>query len=169
MDDLIAGVLRGDPDGRLVVIDGRVPQWTALIRQRWAAAFPDVVDRVIVLPRQNSRDYVNLIALADVMLDTVHFNGMNTSLEALSAGTPIVTLPGEFQRGRHTQAMYRRMGIAHGIAADAADYVAQAVRLGSDKAHRSDISREIADRRACLFEDAAVVREFERFFREATP
>jgi len=124
MDDLIAGVLRGDPDGRLVVIDGRVPQWTALIRQRWAAAFPDVVDRVTVLPRQNSRDYVNLIALADVMLDTVHFNGMNTSLEALSVGTPIVTLPGEFQRGRHTQAMYRRMGIAHGIAADAADYVA---------------------------------------------
>src|SRR4029077_1127234 len=107
MDALIAGVLRRDARGRLVVVEGRVGHWTELMRTRWQAAMPDVIDRVVFLPRQRPRDYINLIALADVMLDTVHFNGMNTSLEAMSAGTPVVTLPGQFQRSRHTQAMYR--------------------------------------------------------------
>jgi protein O-GlcNAc transferase len=167
MDALIAGILRRDERGRLVVIGGRVENWTELLRRRWAAAMPDVIERIVFLPRQRSADYVNLIALADVMLDTLHFNGMNTSLEALSVGTPVVTLPGEFQRGRHTQAMYRKMGFVECIASDAAEYVDLAVRLGTDRAYRETIHEKIMSRHAVLFEDIRVVHEFERFFREA--
>ena len=167
MDALIAGILRRDPRGKLVVIEGFIGHWSDLMRQRWAAAMPDVFDRIVFLPRQKSPDYVNLIALADAMLDTVHFNGMNTSLEALSVGTPVVTLPGEFQRGRHTQAMYRKMGMTGCIAADAAQYVDIAVRLGTDPAHRRTVHEEILRRNGVLFENMEVVREFERFFREA--
>jgi protein O-GlcNAc transferase len=101
------------------------------------------------------------------MLDTVHFNGMNTSLEAFAVGTPVVTLPGEFQRGRHTQAMYRKMGISECTAVDADHYVEIAVRLGTDHAFRQAVHREIMLRSIVLFEDMEVVREFERFFREA--
>lgn len=167
MDSLIAGILRRDPRGKLLVIEGRSKNWTGLMRRRWAAAMPDVLDRIVFLPRQESPEYVNLIALADVMLDTVHFNGMNTSLEALSVGTPVVTLPGEFQRGRHSQAMYRKMGIAQCVAADAANYIDLAVRLGTDRAYRATISQEIMLRSSVLFENIEVVHEFERFFREA--
>jgi protein O-GlcNAc transferase len=152
----------------LVVIEGRIGTWTDLIRARWRQAMPDVVDRIVFLPRQNTRDYVNLIALADVMLDTVHFNGMNTSLEAFSVGTPVVTLPGVFQRGRHTQAMYRKMGLLDCIAADPAQYVAIATRLAMDNAFRAGIRQEILQRSAVLFEDIRVVQEFERFFQEAS-
>ena len=168
MDQLIAGILSRDARGRLVVIEGQVGRWTSLMRARWNALMPEVMDRVIFLPRQNSQDYLNLIALADVMLDTVHFNGMNTSLEALSVGTPIVTLPGEFQRGRHTQAMYRKMGLGDCIATDAEHYIELAVRLASDDRYRNRIRREIELRSGAIFEDLQVVREFERFFREAT-
>jgi predicted O-linked N-acetylglucosamine transferase (SPINDLY family) len=52
-----------------------------------------------------SAEFVELIAVSDVMLDTLHFNGMNTSLEALAVGTPVVTLPGALQRGRRTTGM----------------------------------------------------------------
>jgi protein O-GlcNAc transferase len=166
MDALIADILRRDARGRLVVIEGRVPHWTELLRARWARAFPDVLARVVFLPRQDSADYVNLIALSDVMLDTVHFNGMNTSLEALSVGTPVVTWPGEFQRGRHTQAMYARMGMRECIARDAAHYVDIAVRLATDAEHGAATRREILRRNGVLYENSDVVREFERFFRE---
>jgi predicted O-linked N-acetylglucosamine transferase (SPINDLY family) len=166
MDVLIAGILRQDPGGKLVVVEGRIESWTGLLRRRWAAVMPDVLDRIVFLPRQTSPDYVNLIGLADVMLDTVHFNGMNTSLEAFSVGTPVVTLAGEFQRGRHTQAMYRKMGITECVAVDAAHYVELAVDLGSDRACRRRIHQEIVLRNGVLFEDMEVVREFERFFRE---
>lgn len=168
MDDLIAGILRRDPGGRVVLIEGKIGHWTDLLRQRWRESMADVMDRVLFLPRMPAADYVNLIALADVMLDTVHFNGMNTSLEAFSVGTPVVTWPGEFQRGRHTQAMYRRMGLSDGIAASAEDYIDIAVRLGADAGCRNALRAQIIERSGCLFEDGQVVIEFERFFREAT-
>jgi len=167
MDELIAGILRRDTLGKLVVIEGRIGHWTELLRRRWKTVMPDVMDRVVFLPRQNSADYVALIAVSDVMLDTLHFNGMNTSLDAMSVGTPVVTLPGEFQRGRHTQAMYRRMGITDSIADNDGDYIERALSFGTDRARRDAFRAEILRRNDVLFEDVAVVREFERFFREA--
>ena len=168
MDELIAGILRRDARGRLVVIAGKVGHWTELIRRRWAASMPDVLDRIVFLPRMKGEDYVSLIAVADVMLDTVHFNGMNTSLEALFVGTPVVTWPGPFQRGRHTQAMYRKMGLAECIVDSAKGYIDLAVRLACDVTFRSQMRSRILERNAVLFEDIQVVREFERFLREAT-
>jgi predicted O-linked N-acetylglucosamine transferase (SPINDLY family) len=75
-----------------------------------------------------------------------------------------VTLPAALQRGRHTQAMYRRMGLDELIAADAGAYVDLAVRLANDRAARDDASRRILESAHLLFEDDAVIREFERFF-----
>jgi protein O-GlcNAc transferase len=126
-----------------------------------------VHDRIVFLPRMPAGDYLSLIALADVMLDTVHFNGMNTSLEAFAVATPVVTLPAALQRGRHTQAMYRRMGMDDLIAGDAGAYVDTAVRLANDPVARGAASDRIRERSHVLFEDVAVVREFERFFRAA--
>jgi len=167
MDELLASILRRDAAGRLVLIEAKIHGWIELLRRRWAARMADVMDRIVFLPRMDSADYVDLIEVADVMLDTRHFNGMNTSLEAFAVGTPVVTWPGEFQRGRHTQAMLRRMGLDALIAADAQAYVDLAVRLGSDAAFREAMRSEILKCNDVLFEDAAVVREFERFFQEA--
>ena len=166
MDELIAGILRRDALGRVVMVDGRIERWSELLRRRWAAQMRDVADRIVFLPRMDSQDFVDLIAASDLMLDTRHFNGYNTSLEAFAVGTPVVTWPGEFQRGRHTYGMYRRMSMTELIAKDAAQYVDLAVRLGTDASYRAARSNEILERSAVLFEDIHVVREFERFFEE---
>jgi len=117
--------------------------------------------------RQSGADFTRLLGLPCVILDTPHFNGMNTSLEAFSVGTPIVTLPGSLQRGRHTAAMYRSMGFTECIAASADDYARIAVRLATDPDYRRHAKDEIRRRSEALFEDARVVSEFERFFLEA--
>jgi predicted O-linked N-acetylglucosamine transferase (SPINDLY family) len=113
-----------------------------------------------------SSDYLTLIASSDVMLDTIHFNGMNTSLEAFSVGTPVVTYVGEFQRGRHTQAMYQRMGISVCIAETLQDYVDIAVRVATDAAYREGLRSQILARCDSLFEDERVIEEFELAFDE---
>lgn len=166
MDDLMGSILRRDPKGKVVMVSGKIDRWTELIRKRWSESIPDVVNRIIFLPRMVSSDYLTLIALADVMLDTIHFNGMNTSLEAFSVGTPVITMPGEFQRGRHTQAMYQKMGLTACIADTSETYVDIAVRVATDAEYRASLSSQILDRCDRLFEDLRVIEEFELAFTE---
>ena len=122
---------------------------------------------MIFLPTQSMADFTRLIAACDVMLDTPHFNGMTTSLEALALGMPVVTLPSGLQRGRHTAGMYRKMQWMELMARDAADYVRIALGLGKERDRREFARREILARSDVLFEDRRAVQEFERFFREA--
>ncbi|MEI7969924.1 MAG: hypothetical protein WCJ69_13140 [Betaproteobacteria bacterium] len=123
--------------------------------------------RVRVLPKQPHDQFLNLMHVADAILDPVCFNGMNNSLDAFSVGTPVVTLPHLFQRGRHTSGMYRRMGWMECVAQSADDYVRRAVSLGNDADLRQHARDEIAARAPVLFEEDQVVREFERFFIDA--
>jgi predicted O-linked N-acetylglucosamine transferase (SPINDLY family) len=163
-DYILGGILRGDPAGRIVLVDGKYPHWSEVLQRRLEKTLPDVVDRIQFLPKQRSIDFINLIAVSDVMLDTIHFCGFNTTLEAIAAGVPVVTLPGRFMRGRHTAAFYRKMDIPECIADDRDDYIRKAIQLGTDRAYRDTISEKIRQSSELIWEEAAVVREFERVF-----
>jgi len=107
-DAIVAGILRADPKAVVAFIQPWIAQWAKLLRARMARLLGADSARVVFVPRQGQdADFLNLLAAADVILDTPHFNGMNTSLESFAVGTPVVTLPGQFQRGRHTYGMYR--------------------------------------------------------------
>jgi protein O-GlcNAc transferase len=166
-DELIAGILRRDPLGRVLLIRNHCEQWRVRLNERFQRSMPDVAHRVSFLPMLARQDFIALLAVADVVLDTVHFNGMNSSLEAFSVGAPVVTLPTSLQRGRHTQAMYRKMGILECVASDPQSYVDIATRVAADPVHRGDIKRRILERNAVLYENSEVTREFERFFTTA--
>lgn len=166
-DPMLAAILRGDPLGRLAVIEYRRESLTQALKQRFLHAMPDVINRVDFLPPMPHSDFMNVLALSDVVLDTPHFCGMNTSLQAFSLGAPVVTLPGLFQRSRHTASMYRQMGIDSCVAKNPNDYVDIALHLGLDPAFRSEVQAEIRARCGRLFEDPRVVLEFERVFLEA--
>jgi hypothetical protein len=43
-DPLLAEILRRDPDGVLVLIEGRVPMWTRLVREWIQSVMPDVYE-----------------------------------------------------------------------------------------------------------------------------
>lgn len=60
-----------------------------------------IASRVHILPRRKRMHYLKLLASANVALDTYPFGGGVTTLETLSVGTPLVTLPdSKFLRGR---------------------------------------------------------------------
>ena len=166
-DAMLAGILDRDPKGLVVLIAGQFQEFTDRLRARFARALPAHAHRIVFLPFMPLERFMQLLCVADVILDTPHFNGMNSSLQAFAAGTPVVTLPGELQRGRHTQAMYRKMGILDCIAAGPGDYVDIAVRIAADPAHAQALRRRILARNHVLFEDPRVVEEFERFFTGA--
>jgi predicted O-linked N-acetylglucosamine transferase (SPINDLY family) len=103
-----------------------------------------------------------------VILDTVHFNGQNTSLEALAMQMPVITLPGRLQRERHTYGMYRAMGFSELVAGTADEYVTLALRVANDAAYREHCRARIAALSGVLYENADFVRSCEKAFRVMT-
>ena len=77
------------------------------------------------------------------LLDPPHFTGGQTTLEAFSLGTPVVTLPGRFMRGRLTSGFYRHLGIEDAIARDEADYARIVGRLVGDRPWRDALAARI--------------------------
>jgi predicted O-linked N-acetylglucosamine transferase (SPINDLY family) len=165
-DDLLGEILRRDPSGVLVAIEDQYSTAKKLLSQRWSGTLPDVLDRVVFVPRQTRSGYVNLIKNADVLLDPPHFGGVNSSYDAFAFGKPVVTLPSDFHRGRYTLGCYRKMNVRDCIAEDRASYVELAVALGTDRSYRQQVEVKIRESSEALFEDPAAVSEHDRIFRD---
>ena len=164
-DPILAGILRADPEGVAVVVEDRRGAYIAnQLRQRFAATISDVANRIVFLPFQPTADYLSLVAAADVLLDPLHFGGVNSSYDGFSLNKPIVTLPSRFQRGRYTLACYRKMEVSDCVASDPEQYIDIAVTLGKDAEYRSRIVEKIRRASPVLFDDIEAVREHERIF-----
>ncbi len=170
-DALIAEVLARDPDGVAVLFPSRQERFNEVFRQRLGRAFArhglDLADRVRFLKFVPHGTYLRINQLCDLMLDTLHWSGGNTSLDALASGLPIVTLPGAFMRGRQSAAMLRTLGLDDLVATNVEEYVAISVRLGRDRGAREAIAKRIVEGRAALFERDEPVRAFEDFLTRA--
>jgi protein O-GlcNAc transferase len=166
-DPVLVEILRRDPRGVLVLLQGPQPAVARRLLDRLGRAGPDVAQRVRLLGTLSTPDFLTLTAVCDVMLDPLHYSGGNTSLEAFAVGTPIVTWPGAFMRGRHTCGFYRLMGYEELVARDHAHYVELAVRLGTDVAFRRRATAAILDACPVLFENDATLRALENFLADA--
>jgi protein O-GlcNAc transferase len=166
-DDILGDILRQDPTGSLVLIQGKRPSWKDLLRQRFAERIPDVLDRIFFVPQLEYGRFLNLNALADVLLDPIHFGGGNTSYEGFALGLPIVTLPSPLLRARITRTLYQQMGVMDCIVNNPREYVELAVRLGTDRDYCEAIKEKIKGASDVLFENASGVRELEEFLQNA--
>jgi predicted O-linked N-acetylglucosamine transferase (SPINDLY family) len=117
---------------------------------------------VHVEPLRPHADYLAGIARADLVLDVPGFSGGATSLDALSAGTPIVAYEGEIARARQSSAMLRRIGLDGLIASDDRDYIDKVLKSVASSADRQDAKA----RAAGLFGDGGCVAGFEDFLQD---
>ena len=168
-DAVLAAIAEGDPAGYLVLPEGRHSAWTELVKARWAKSYPLLNRRTVFLPRTSWDRFMAMMAQMDMLLDPLHFGSGNTFYDAMVTGTPVVTWPGRFARGRNVAAAYRQMGIADApVALDLKDYAPLALALGGDRERRDALqqaSMEAAGRE--LFEDMQAVRDFELFLETA--
>ena len=172
-DQLLVAAMANDAKGILVMFAGQSREITNRFVSRLLAAFVtqglSAQGRVKILPNVLHDDYKRINQLCDLMLDTLHWSGGNTSLDALAMGLPIVTLPGKFMRGRQTMAMLKLLNVEELIAPSVDAYLAIAQRLAADKPYRDQISQRILANRGRLFDDAepprALGRMLERLVR----
>ena len=171
-DSLFAEILGAHSNALLILFAGRHPALTDRFMRRlergFAAHGVDVRERVKVLPQVGHDDYLRINRACDVMLDTLHWSGGNTSLDALACGLPIVTLPGAYMRGRQSAGMLGLMDVPELVARDRADYRAIAGRLVGDDAWRRAISERIRSGQRKLFGFPAAIEALEKLFQTGT-
>jgi len=168
-DTLAREILRRDPRGVLALFHDQQRKWSPLLAERLKHTMADVSDRVVFLGRLTADGFYRFLSLADVLLDSVHFSGGTTAAQALSLGIPVVTLPGEFMRGRVTYALYHRMGVTDCIARDRDHYVELALQLAADPVRRAEIAGRLQAAVSSVFEPKAFSEELAGFFRSVAP
>lgn len=166
-DEILADLLLQDPQGKVVLFRGSHDTWTEQLLARLQTTMANVIHRVQFLPRQSFQDYLNVLLLADVLLDTPHFSGGNTTFDAFGLNLPVVTLAGDLMRGRQTLACYRKMGVIGCVAGNGRQYADIALRLAHNLDFRNQMRAEITKNSHVLFDDVEAVREIEEFLIKA--
>jgi predicted O-linked N-acetylglucosamine transferase (SPINDLY family) len=166
-DDVFPSIAKELGNSKFVFIKHKSEHITEVFRQRLKHAFAaldlDYQNHCLFLSTMNDREFAGTTALADVFLDSIGWSGCNSTLESIAHNVPVVTLPGELMRGRHSLAILKMMGIEETIASNKAEYVQIAIRLGKDAEYRQYISQQVADNKHKLYGDLKPVRALEDF------
>ena len=166
-DAVLVEILRQDTEARLMFLEGVVPEWREVFLRRICGGRSELEARIDFLPRLSEQDFLAAIGAADVMLDTMHFSGGMTTLEGLSMGTPIVTLPSVYLRGRVTAGLLRRLGLEECIASDTSDFVAKAIAFASDQESCREFAMKVAANWHRIVDRKGDVAEIAEFLEDA--
>jgi len=164
-DLVMAEILRKDEMGQIVLVDTKHKYMQSILKKRFEHQIPDVADRIKIVPYPGKVGFLRLMQLADAMLDTHYYGGGVTSLEGLWMNIPIVTLPGDLQRSRHTYGYYKLMNLMDFVAKDTNEYVSIAVRLATEKKYFIESSAKIAEHKEVIFNNEGIISELETFFK----
>ena len=177
-DAVIHGIVDSDPLAVIILLKNPNAQFASRTRQRLSRRFsrnPKLLDRVVFFDLVNKENFLRLGKFASVALDPFPFGGGVTSLEILSTGTPIITLPNATSVLQLTLGFYRAMqkgdtGASrlldkHCLAQTIPEYIKKAVEVASLRDRPdTDLEKYINDRVQRLYRSENVVREWDIFF-----
>ena len=155
-DNVLADILKANPNGHIIVTGGRRPLWTEIYSSRLNSSLGPFSNRLHIIERVSSEKFLQLISIADVILHPFPFDGSRTSADALTAGKPFITLPTEYLRGRMGAAFYRSMNIPELVARNISEYVIIATKLNFDKSFYTAVTAKITDRLHIIWENMEV-------------
>ncbi|MBC7474900.1 MAG: tetratricopeptide repeat protein [Candidatus Sericytochromatia bacterium] len=158
-------ILKRDKNAVYVLFEDNDPNVTELLKNRLRVSHGEYFNRIRFVPRiMSGPDYINMVKIANVMLDTPYFCGVNTTYDAMVVGTPVVTLPSKSQKSRYSYAMYKKMNMDDCIAKSIEEYIYLSLKIANDKEYRQKISNKILEKEHVLFEDIKVVEQMSDLF-----
>jgi predicted O-linked N-acetylglucosamine transferase (SPINDLY family) len=110
-------------------------------------------------------EHLARVRAADLFLDTFPYNAHATALDALWAGVPLLTYPGESFASRVAASLLRTVGLPELIAASPSDYEAQAQALAADPVRLGRLRQALAQRSSPLFDTERYTRALEAAYR----
>jgi predicted O-linked N-acetylglucosamine transferase (SPINDLY family) len=111
-------------------------------------------------------DHLARHKLAQLFLDTLVFSAHTTAADALWAGVPLLTLPGETFASRVAASMLTAVGLPELVMPDLATYEQRAIELARQPDLLRAVRQQLKNRRrsAPLFDTPRFVRNLERAY-----
>jgi protein O-GlcNAc transferase len=131
--------------------------------RREAARRGVVPERLIFAPRTRAEEHLARHRLADLFLDTLHYNAHTTASDALWAGLPVLTCAGATFASRVAASLLSAIGMPELITHSLADYEALAMKLARDRSLLALFRERLARQResAPLFDTRRFARHIE--------
>lgn len=158
-DNLLTEIAKQKPDAQFIFArkDTLVgEQLKSRLYRKFESENLDPDKHIVFLPELNAAKYQGLCQRADVYLDTPVNSGLLSSIEALEAGIPAVTLCGQFMRGRQTATLLEILGVEELVANSPDEYIQLAVSIGSNEKRREEIKEKILACKERFYRDQSV-------------
>lgn len=166
MLELWSRILHRLPDSRLLVAGaGEGPARRSLLTQLVGQGIEP--SRVECVDWLQPADFAAFHTRVDIALDTYPFNGGATTIGALHAGVPVVSLAGRTAASRCGRTILVNAGLGNLVAQDAQGYVETACALASDRVRLSALQARLPEqlRSSPLMDEARFVADLEELYR----
>lgn len=119
--------------------------------------------RLVFAPQMEPSQHLARHRLADLVLDTFHYNAHTTAVDALWAGLPVLTCPGETFASRVGASLLRAAGLPELAAGSRKEYEALALSLSAHPDRLSALRAKLQEniRTQPLFDTALFTRHIE--------
>lgn len=149
-----AKLLAAVPDSRLLIHPFN-PNWSSQYPiKRFSAEFDRVLanygvsaDRLLISTAKfpSRAEVKELLRIGDIYLDTFPFSGVNSLVDPLQAGVPVVVWEGATFRSRMASALLRALGLEEFVARDEESYTKLCIDLALDGERRNAVRKRIHD------------------------
>lgn len=144
-------------------------EWAANNLRKEAKSSGVAPDRIIFAARVSMPEHLARHRLADLFLDTFHYNAHSTASDALWAGLPLITKAGDGFAARVAASVLTALGLAELIAGSPETYERLALELATDRGKLAQLQQKLLAQRnsAPLFQTEMFARQIEDAYTRA--
>ena len=166
-ENVLGRILELDPNG-YILLSNSFPYCQSHLARIRKMLGDNKLARVKWYPSLDKFDFLNLVAIADVVLDPFPFGGCNTSFDAFDYNIPVITMPAQYLHGRFTLGLYRKMGMddCECITTSPEQYAQIASQIALNPKLRHKINRNIEMNKKYIFQEDASIIEWNEFFSD---
>lgn len=162
-DNVLAAILRRNPDAHLVITGGRKKRWTDIFVGRLNKTLGSDAERCHIVERVSSNKFLQLLKISDVLLHPFPFDGSKTAADGVGTGIPFVTLPAEYLRGRMGASLLRTLNMPELVAKNMSDYIEIASRLCNDFKFHQNTKKLLLAKANLIWEDMEYPHSWAQF------
>lgn len=166
LDDIFAEILKRDPQAVIYMIQDPKSGLHEHVYRRFSKKHPEQATGLQFLPWMEQTDFLNVISVCDVALDSLRLGGGNVTFQSFYVGTPMIQRPTELLRCRIASGLYHLLDMSEWIAHDQQDYIEKALKLGTNPELRKQVSEQLLAGRSKIFNQTAGVATMFNYFKQ---